>query len=338
MRATDTRRLGRTAVELTVLGFGGSQVGNLHRPVPDDDAGQAVASAWDLGIRYFDTAPLYGQGLGEQRMGRALRRYPRDGYVLSTKVGRLLKPLDPRRGDHGHFVDALPFAVEYDYSHDGALRSIEDSLQRLGLHRIDVALIHDIDPYNHGPDGQRRRFREAMEGAYPALDRLRREGTLRAIGVGVNSWRVCQEAAEAADFDCFLLAGRYTLLEQEPLASFFPLCQRRGISVIIGAPYNSGILARGTVAGAQHDYAAPSVEVGERTRRIEAVCARHGVSLGAAALQFPLGHPAAVSVLPGPRTPAQVEASVRWLGEAIPGDLWQELKRERLLDADAPTP
>jgi D-threo-aldose 1-dehydrogenase len=322
MRISDTKRLGRTAVELTVLGFGGSQVGNLHRPVSDEDAGRAVAAAWDLGIRYFDTAPLYSGGLGEQRMGRALRERPRDTYVLSTKVGRLVTA-------HG---------IEYDYSRDGVLRSIEDSLQRLGLTRIDVAFIHDIDPHTHGPQGQRRRFREAMEGAYPALDRLRSDGALGAIGVGVNSWRVCQEAAEAADLDCFLLAGRYTLLEQEPLASFLPLCERRGIGIILGAPYNSGILARGAAPGAQHNYAEPSIDVIERVRRLEAVCARHGVSLGAAALQFPLGHPAVISVLPGPRTAAQVEASVRWLGEPIPDDLWRELKRERLLEAAAPTP
>ncbi|HEV8471643.1 MAG TPA: aldo/keto reductase [Methylomirabilota bacterium] len=322
MRASDRRRLGRTAVELTVLGFGGSQVGNLHRPVSDDDAAAAVAAAWELGIRYFDTAPLYAGGLGERRMGDALRTYPRDGYVLSTKVGRLVEP-------HG---------VVYDYSHDGVLRSLEDSLRRLGLARIDVAFIHDIDPYNHGPDGQPGRFREAMEGAYPALERLRSHGALGAIGVGVNSWRVCQAAAEAADFDCVLLAGRYTLLEQEPLASFLPLCERRGLGVVVGAPYNSGILARGAVSGARHNDAEPSLDVVEHVRRLEAACARHGVSLGAAALQFLLGHPAVASVLPGPRTAAQVEASVRWLGEAIPDGLWQELKRERLLDAAAPTP
>ena len=321
MRATDRRHLGRTAVELTVLGFGGSQVGNLHRPVSEDDAARAVATAWDLGIRYFDTAPLYDRGLGEQRMGAALRRHPRDGYVLSTKVGRLVGP-------HG---------IAYDYSRDGVLRSIEDSLRRLELARIDVAFIHDIDPYNHEAD-QPRRFREAMEGAYPALERLRRNGALGAIGVGVNSWRVCQAAAGAADFDCFLLAGRYTLLEQEALASFLPLCARRGIGVILGAPFNSGILARGATPGARHNYADPSVDVAERVRRLEAVCARHGVSLAAAALQFPLGHPAVAAVLPGPRSAAHVEASVRWLGEPIPDDLWQELKFLRLLDAEAPTP
>lgn len=319
MRATDTRRLGRTAIALTVLGFGGSRVGKLHDPVPEDDAQQAVAAAWNLGLRYFDTAPAYGGGLGEQRIGQALRPYRRDDYVLSTKVGRL-------------------GPSEYDYSHDAVLRSIDESLKRLGLDRIDVALIHDIDPEHHGPDGQRRRFREAMEGAYPALDRLRRAGALGAIGVGVNSWQVCQAAAETADFDCFLLAGRYTLLEQEPLASFLPLCQRRGIGVILGAPYNSGILARGGVAGARHNDAEPSIDVAARTRRIEAVCARHGVSLGAVALQFPLAHPAVVSVLPGPRTAAQVAASVKWLGEPIPGELWEELKREGWLDPDAPTP
>jgi D-threo-aldose 1-dehydrogenase len=321
MRATETRRLGRTAVEPTVLGFGGSQVGNLHQPVPEDDAARAIAAAWALGVRYFDTAPLYDRGRGEWRMGQALRGRPRERYVLSTKVGRLVQAHN----------------VAYDYSHDGVLRSIEDSLRRLGLERIDVAFIHDVDPYNHGPD-QPRRFREAMQGAYPALDRLRREGTLGAVGVGVNSWRVCQDAVEAADFDCVLLAGRYTLLEQEPLASFLPLCERRGIGVIVGAPFNSSILARGATPGAQYNDAEPSLEVAERVRRLEAVCARHGVSLGAAALQFPLAHPAVVSVLPGPRSAAQVEAAIRWLEETIPDELWWALKREGLLDPDAPSP
>jgi len=320
MRATDSRRLGRTAVELTVLGFGGSQVGNLHRPVPGDDAARAIAAAWDLGVRYFDTAPLYDHGRGERRMGEALRGRPRDAYVLSTKVGRLVEP-------HG---------IEYDYSHDGVLRSLDDSRERLGLSRIDVALIHDIDPHNHGAE-QPRRFGEAMTGAFPALARLRREGALGAIGIGVNSWRVCQAAAEATDVDCVLLAGRYTLLEQEALA-FLSLCERRGIGVIVGAPYNSGILARGAAPGAQHNYTAPSPEIAERVRALEAVCGRHGVSLGAAALQFPLGHPAVAAVLPGSRDAAQVAASVRWLGETIPADVWRELKSRRLIDAAAPTP
>jgi D-threo-aldose 1-dehydrogenase len=320
MRVTNTRRLGRTAVELTVLGFGGSQVGNLHRPVPEDDAVGAIAAAWDLGVRYFDTAPLYDHGRGERRMGEALRGRPRDAYVLSTKVGRLVE-------SHG---------IEYDYSHDGVLRSLEDSRERLGLSRIDVALIHDIDPYNHGAD-QPRRFGEAMAGAFPALARLRREGVLGAVGVGVNSWRVCQAAAEAVDVDCVLLAGRYTLLEQEALA-FLSLCERRGIGVIVGAPYNSGILARGAAPGTQHNYATPSPEIAERVRALEAVCARHGVSLGAAALQFPLSHPAVAAVLPGPRDAVQVAASVRWLGETIPADVWQELKSRRLIDSAAPTP
>ena len=321
MRAAETRRLGGTSVAPTILGFGGSQIGNLHRPVPLVDAAEAMVAAWDLGIRYFDTAPLYEHGRGEQRMGQALAGHPRGLYVLSTKVGRLVRA-------HG---------IEYDYTHDGVLRSIEDSLRRLQLERIDVALIHDIDPYNHGPD-QPLRFRQAMQGAYPALDRLRREGILRAVGVGVNAWRVCQAAVEAADFDCVLLAGRYTLLEQEPLASFLPLCERRQIGVIIGAPFNSGILARGAAPGARYSYAEPSPAITERVRGMEAVCARHGVSLGAAALQFPLAHPAVVSVLPGLRSAAQVETTVRWLDTAIPEAFWTALKREGLLALDSPTP
>jgi D-threo-aldose 1-dehydrogenase len=307
-------------MNLPQLGLGTAALAGLYSDVSAASARATVDAAWSTGIRYFDTAPLYDLGDGERRMGAALRARPRDAYVLSTKVGRLVTP----RG------------IEHDYGGDGVVRSLEESLARLGLARIDVALIHDIDPSNHGAE-QPRRFREAMEGAYPALDRLRRAGVLGAIGVGVNSWEVCQAAAEAAAFDCFLLAGRYTLLEQAALP-LLSLCERRGIGVIVGAPYNTGILARGAVPGAHHGYAEPSPGIAARVRAIEAVCARHRVSLGAAALQFPLAHPAVAAVVPGPRSAAQVAASARWLGEAIPTDFWRELKALGLLEAAAPMP
>lgn len=332
------RRLGETTVELTVLGVGGASIGSFHGPVPESDALAAVEAAYGAGTRYFDTAPLYGSGLGEHRMGRILQRYPRDSFVLSTKVGRLLKPLPPGANEGAHSLDSLPFAQVYDYSFDGALRAFDDSLQRLGLARIDIALIHDIDPLAHGVREHYRRYREAMEGAYPALARLRSEGVVKAIGVGVNDWRVCQRCAKAADFDCFLLAGRYSLLEQEALKSFLPLCERKGIGVIVGAPYNSGILARGAVKLTTHNYLVPSPEVLSKVRRMEQICARYGVSLAAAALQFPLGHPAVVSVIPGVRSRPQVELNIRLMQEVIPEDFWRELVHEKLLDAAAPIP
>ncbi|SVB67372.1 uncharacterized protein METZ01_LOCUS220226 [marine metagenome] len=271
-------------------------------------------------------------------MGHAIRQHPRETYTVSTKVGAILKPLPPDTTDKGRFTNRLPFEVVYDYSYDATLRSVEDSMQRLGVNRFDIALIHDIDTYTHGVEGQKQKFSEAMEGAYPALEKLRREGVLQAIGVGVSSWEVCQECARSCDFDCFILAGRYTLLEQKSLESFLPICQDRNIGVIAAAPYNSGILVYGPVEGAHYNYAPASSLILEKTRQIEIVCARHGVTLAAAALQFPLGHPAVSSVLPGPRTPAQVETSVKLFKEIIPEDFWEDLKEEQLIDAETPNP
>lgn len=338
MSCLTERTLGRSALGLTALSFGGSVIGNLHRPVPEDDALAAVAAAYESGIRYFDTAPLYGGGLGEHRIGRVLRTYPRESFVLSTKVGVMLKPLARNDPAAAHSEERLPFEAVYDYGYDATLRSLEDSLQRLGLSRVDIALIHDIDPDTHGREGQVLRFREAMAGAYPALERLRAEGVISAIGVGVNDWRVCVDCAEAGDFDCFLLAGRYSLLEQEPLHGLLPLCQARNIGVIVGAPYNSGILARGAVQGATHNYRPPAASVQHRVREMERVCAAHGVSLAAAALRFPLGHPAVAAVLPGARSPAQVARNLACFDESIPPELWQDLKGRKLIDRAAPCP
>lgn len=340
MRPSDKRKLGRTSVETTILGFGGSTIGNIdrHRVISEDDAVSAIAGGWEAGIRYFDTAPFYGAGLGEHRLGHALRRHPRESYVLSTKVGVLLNPHAPQTEDCGRYAHRLPFDVVYDYGYDATMRSIEDSMQRLGLHRFDVALIHDIDIYTHGVDSQKERFREAMAGAYPALEELKRAGVIRAIGVGVTSWEVCEECARAADFDCFILAGRYTLLEQSPLKSFFPLCESRNITVIAAAPFNSGILVYGAVDGAHYNYKPAPPEVLKRTHRIELVCQRHGVHLAAAAVQFPLAHAVVASVLPGPRNSAQVGKSVAWLEESIPASFWQELKAEGLIDTRSPIP
>ena len=328
--------MGRTSLSLSVLGFGGSSVGNLYQPIAEEDAAATVGAALDAGIRYFDTAPLYGNGLGERRMGLALGQKPRDEFVLSTKAGILPAPANGRGDKKALDPRGLPFRVAYDYSYDGILGSVEDSLERLGMDRIDVALIHDIDAHTHGEADQGSRFREAMEGAYPALVRLRGEGTVRAVGVGVNDWRVCQECLETADFDCFLLAGRYTLLDQGALATFLPACQERGIGVIIGAPYNSGILARGATDGATYFDAEPPPAILKKVRRMDQICAGHGVSLAAAALRFPLGHPAVASVIPGARSAAHVERNIRLFDEPIPEDLWRELKDEGLIDGAAP--
>ena len=328
--------MGRTSLSLSVLGFGGSSVGNLYQPIGEEDAAAAVTAALDAGIRYFDTAPLYGNGLGERRMGRALGQRLRDGFVLSTKAGMLPAPVGAGAKTKVLEPHGLPLQEVCDYGYDGVMRSVEDSLWRLGMDRIDIALIHDIDAHTHGEVDQRNRFREALEGAYPALVRMRDEGTIQAIGVGVNDWRVCQECLEVADFDCFLLAGRYTLLDQGALATFLPTCQERGIGVIVGAPYNSGILARGATDGATYFDAPPPPAILDKVRRMDRICAGQGVSLAAAALRFPLGHPAVASVIPGVRSAAHVERNIRLFAETIPDDLWRELKDEGLIDERAP--
>jgi D-threo-aldose 1-dehydrogenase len=326
------------ALTLGRIGLGTAPLGNLFAPVAEDAAVETVRRALALGVRYVDTAPHYGNGLGEHRVGAALRGVARETFVLSTKVGSLLSadPAAPR-DQHG-FVGVLPFRQRFDYSRDGALRSVEDSLQRLGLARIDIALIHDIDAFTHGAKAQPRRFREAMEGAYPALARLKAEGTVGAIGLGVNDARVCLDALAHGDFDGFLLAGRYTLIDQSALAELLPACERRGVNVILGGPYNSGILARGAVAGATFDYHPAKPAILARVRALTQVCAAFDVPLQAAALQFPLGHPAIPTVLPGARSAAEVEANLRFAAHPIPREFWQALRDARLLAPDAPLP
>jgi D-threo-aldose 1-dehydrogenase len=293
----ERRKLGRTDVSLTVFGFGGTSLGNMYRAIDDDAANAALDASFDAGVRYVDTAPLYGHGLSEHRVGGWLRRARGEDIVLSTKVGWRLFPARGQPTEAGLFVDVPPFRRGLDYSYDGVMRSFDDSLQRLGTDRVDIVFIHDADRRNQG-DAFEQRFSEAMAGAYPALLKLREEGVIKAIGAGLNEWEACQRFAEAGDFDCFLLAGRYTLLDQASLDSFLPLCEKRGIGIVLGGPYNSGILATGPVEGAHYDYAPASPEILDKTRRIEEVCRRHGVPLKAAALQVPtrppdggVGHP-----------------------------------------------
>ena len=331
------RKFGRSNLDVTVMGYGGAPIGNIFRPVGEDEAAAMIDAAWDAGVRYFDTAPMYGHGLSEARLGATLRWRSRDDYVLSTKVGRVLTAKRRQDIDFTPWVDGLPFAMRFDYSYDGAMRSIEDSLQRTGLERFDIAFIHDCDSFTHGAD-QPGRSRQAMDGAWRALERLRDEGVVRAIGVGVNEWEVCLAALRERDFDCFLLAGRYTLLEQDALDEFLPLCEARGAAVVLGGGYNSGILATGPVAGAKYNYGPAPEPILEKTRRIGAVCARHGVPLKAAALQFVLAHPAIPTNVPGTRTVAQMQENLDIFRTDISGDFWRELKRDGLIRQDAPIP
>jgi D-threo-aldose 1-dehydrogenase len=339
MRPGDTRILGKSGLAVTQLGFGGAPLGNMYRAFSDAQAEATVRACYEGGIRLFDTAPLYGFGLSEHRVGAALRDKPRDSFVLSTKVGRLLKAGHPSTLDHGQFERSLPCAEVYDYGYDGIMRSIEDSLHRLGTYRVDILLVHDLDVWTHRSEAARvEKVAAFMAGGYRAMVKLRDEGTVKAIGAGVNETNACQDLAEQGDFDCFLLAGRYTLLEQAPLDALLPLCQQRRIALLIGGAYNTGILATGAVEGAYFQYSPAPPEIMARVRRIEAVCARHGVRLPTAALQFPLGHPAVASVVVGMRAPDEVTTNLEVFAPDVPADFWAELKREGLLREDAPTP
>jgi D-threo-aldose 1-dehydrogenase len=334
-----TTQAGRT-LSFSALGFGAAPIGNMNRVLGEAEAEATVRQAWSLGLRYFDTAPLYGHGLSEQRVGAALRGEARGSYLLSTKVGRLLQPCAPGEEDSGIYLGVPPFRITYDYSYDGVMRSHEASLARLGLDRIDILYVHDIDAMTHGSrEAAETRTRELIDqGGWRALDELRATGDVMAIGAGVNEWQPCARLIELADPDIFLLAGRYTLLEQEALASLLPACVSRGTGVVVGGPYNSGILATGPIAGAIYNYAPAPEPVLRRTTAIEAVCMGHGVSLAQAALQFPLGHPAVVSVIPGGQNADQVVQNLALLNAPIPDTLWRDLKAAGLLRLDAPTP
>jgi D-threo-aldose 1-dehydrogenase len=332
------RKFGRSGLTVTDMGFGAAPIGNFLKVIPEEVSQALVERAWTAGMRYFDTAPLYGHGLSELRLGQSLRWKKRDDYVVSSKVGRLLRPAPRASIDFTPWVDAAPFTLHFDYSYDGAMRSIEDTLQRMAIERIDIAFIHDCDVFNHGPEQQKVYFKQAMDGNYKALRKLREEGVVKAIGFGVNEWQVCHEALQQGDFDCFLLAGRYTLLEQESLDEFLPLCEKRDVAVVIGGGLNSGILATGAVPGAKYNYSPAPQPILDKVKKIEAVCARHKVPLPAAALQFLLAHPAIASHVPGTRNVQQMEQNIAWVSHPIPQDFWRELKQAGLLREDAPTP
>lgn len=334
------RKLGRTGVELTQLGFGGAGLGDLFSVVPDDEASATLAAAWDEGVRYYDTAPWYGRGQSEHRFGRALYRRPRADFVLSTKVGRTLHPVhEVEKFNGGMWAGGLPFQHRFDYSYDGVMRAFEDSLQRLGLTRIDLLLIHDLDFWHHQRIERVTAYlTELHNGGFRALQELKQAGKIRGIGAGINELGMIPRLLDLIELDFFLVALRYTLLEQHVLDAEFPRCAANGIGFVIGGVFASGILATGAVKGAKHDYADAPAEAMDRVRRIGAVCDRHGVPLPAAALQFPLGHPAVASVIPGAITPEQVRQNVAAFRHPIPPALWAELKHEGLLRGDAPTP
>jgi len=335
------RKVGTTKLEVTELGLGGAPLGGFRATISDAEAMMLTDAAYDGGVRYFDTSPYYGYGRSELRMGAGLREKPRDDYVLSTKIGRIMHAMTPGEKPPADFREnGLPgFAPVFDYTYDGVMRSLEHSHLRLGLAKIDIALVHDVDFWTIKDRAiLDQRFKTVMEGAYKALDELRRAGVIGAIGVGINESDTSLRFIQAGDFDCMLLAGRYTLLEQGALEAFLPECVKRNVSVILGGPYNSGILTGGVTDQATHDYAQAPAPLIDKARKIEAICRRHGVELGAAAMQFPLFHPALCAVIPGALSAAEVKQNVGRLSVKIPSDLWSELKREKLLDPAAPTP
>ncbi|MET0203145.1 MAG: aldo/keto reductase [Casimicrobiaceae bacterium] len=330
------RRIGRRDVAVSQLGVGTAPFGSLAATETDASVRDAFDALHAAGQRYYDTAPFYGLGLAEHRLGMCMRGVDRRGLTVSSKVGRLMRPLLDTVAP-GASGGAYPFEVAFDYSYDGALRSLDCTLQRLGTNRIDIALLHDVNRRWQG-DLVEQRYREAMSGAYRALVELRDAGVIKAIGVGVNDWEILLRFAADGDFDCFMLAGRYTLLDHTALDCFMPDCERRGISVLMAAPFNSGILATGAKPGATFFYVEADAAIMDRTRRIEAVCQGHGVDIAAAALQFPLAHPAVASVVTGMRSVTEVAQNLAHVRAMIPADFWHELKYEGLIAANAPTP
>ena len=340
MSSIETRSLeargGRVA--FTALGFGGVPLGNLYRAMSDETAAETLRAALDVGIRYFDTAPLYGLGLSEERFGATLPGH--DGLTYSTKIGRVTR--DPHPGEaipSGLFMEPPNRSFDFDYSYDGVMRAHEQSLARMKVDAVDVLLVHDVDVWTHGSKEESdRRLREVMEGGYRAMDELRSSGAVKAIGAGVNEWEICDWLMRRGEFDCFLLAGRYTLLEQSAQESFLPECVERRIGIILGGPYNSGILATGPVEGAYYNYAPAGPDVLERVRRIQTICEAHGSKLVEAAMHFVLAHPAIVSVIPGAASPDEVRRNAQTLAAAPDPALWAELRAEGLIREDAPVP
>jgi len=332
-----------TTLKVSEIGFGSAPLGDLYERLDEETAFATLKTAREAGITLFDTSPHYGNGLSELRCGAALRSHPRNSFVLSTKVGRCMEPFERASGGAENvispgFAGGIPHRSVFDYSFDGTRRCVEQSLLRLGLDKIDILLIHDVDVWTHGHEKVDQRFAEAMEGAYKALDRFRKEGIVKAIGVGLNEADMCERFARAGDFDVMLLAGRYSLLEQPAIQSFLPLAEKKHIAIMLGGVFNSGILATGAIPGARYDYRPAPPAIVDRVRRIEAVCDRHATPIRRAALHFALAHPCVVSVVLGGVKPSEVSQNLHDVEQAVPAELWTELKRAELISPSVPTP
>jgi D-threo-aldose 1-dehydrogenase len=337
MKVSDTRSNTRSGLTFTALSFGGAPIGNFNGVFSDAGAEDMISQAWDQGIRYFDTAPGYGNGLSEHRLGHALRGRDRSELVFSTKVGRVLTPTIDAPSINGQYLDIPPFVADYDYSYDGVMRAVEQSMQRMLTDRFDALFIHDCDRYTHGWAAPEL-FHQAIVSAFPALESLRDQGVVKAIGFGINETALMIEAVKATDADVCLLAGRYTLLEQDPLDELFPMCEERGVGIVLGGVYNSGVLATGPVPGARFNYAPADENTLTRAGRLEEVCRRHDVPLAAVALQFAYAHPAVVSACIGARTEKQQANNAELFELRVPPELWDDMRSADLIRSDAPTP
>lgn len=328
MNPLEKAQIGKSGLQVTRIGMGTAPLGGLFEDVPEKRALDTVRRALSLGINFFDTAPLYGHGKSETYLGKALAGVARASFVLATKVGRLLIPADPSQLEKREFDHPFPFKPVFDFSYDAVMRSFEESLKRLNLDRIDLLHIHDPDDY----------YDQAIKGAYAALAKLRKEGVIRAVGAGMNQAEMLARFAREGEFDCFLLAGRYTLIDHTGLKELLPLCVQKGISIIVGGPYNSGVLASGATPGAKFNYADAPEEILQKVRRVDEVCRRHDVPMKAAALQFTLAHPAVASVIPGARSVEEMEENFRLASHHIPAAFWSDLRKSGLIPDEAPTP
>lgn len=329
MSTMNRRRVGRSSLAISMLGVGGAPFGGLFTRLDSSSVEATIAAGLQAGINYLDTAPFYGYGLSERRIGDALRE--KKDIVISTKVGRLLKPGLVGDPANAGWPQALPFHPQFDYSYDGVMRSWEHSLQRLGLDHVDILYVHDIGEATHGAKAEAH-FHNLTTGGYRALDELRAGGAVKAIGLGVNEWQVCRRALDIGQWDAFLLAGRYTLLEQEPLRTLFPDCAKAGTSIVVGGPFNSGVL----VGGDTFDYGKVPESIRSKVAKLKDVGAEFGVPLAAAALQFPTAHASVAAVIPGVRSVTELSEVVAWAQVRIPREYWIRLKQAGLLDQDCP--
>jgi D-threo-aldose 1-dehydrogenase len=335
MATIKSRPLGNTGLEVSEIGFGAASIGNLYSETTDEQARDVMQKCWDLGIRFYDTAPEYGNGLSERRMGDALRQHPNDQYVLCTKVGDLLTAKHDKLPAENKFINKLDFHLERKFDYDSIMRCFDDSLQRLGLHTLDVLLVHDLDSIILG-DAFEEHFQTFTKSGYKALDELRSSGAVKAIGFGVKEWETCNAAMEHGQYDCFMLQGNYTLMEQPALNEFLPICEDQKISIFIAGPFGSGILATGPVKNANFHHQQADQEILDKVTHMQNICNDFNVPLAAAAIQFPLKHPAISSVVIGSRSADRMQQNVDYYHIDIPQDLWKALKENNIIPEDAP--